>query len=171
MISAAQCRAARAILNWSQDELATNAQVARATVADFERRERDPVRNNMFSIISAFEARGVTFVDEGELGAGVRLKQPELEYINSVRVRGGDVIIPMKFRGQKFSAVVPREVIDDLDGTNYWNDEDRVKAVTAHFPKYLRVAERIVRRPGHALGEQLVLTADEMEAYQLDCVA
>ena len=57
MISAAQCRAARAILNWSQDELATNAQVARATVADFERRERDPVRNNMFSIISAFEAR------------------------------------------------------------------------------------------------------------------
>ncbi len=125
----------------------------------------------MFSIISAFEARGVTFVKEGELGAGVRLKQPELEYINSVRVRGGDVIIPMKFRGQKFSAVVPREVIDDLDGTNYGNDEDRVKAVTAHFPKCLRVAERIVRRSDHSLGEQLVLTADEMEAYELDCVA
>ncbi len=158
------------MLNWSQDELATNAQVARATIADFERRERDPVRNNMFSIISAFEARGVTFVDEGELGAGVRLKQPELEYINSVRMRGGDVIIPMKFRGKKFSAVVPHEVIDDLDRTTYGTDEDRVKAVTAHFPKYLRIAERIVRRPGHELGEQLILTSNEMEAYRLECV-
>ncbi|MBP9157153.1 MAG: helix-turn-helix transcriptional regulator [Sphingobium sp.] len=159
------------MLNWSQDELATNAQVARATIADFERRERDPVRNNMFSIISAFEARGVTFVDEGELGAGVRLKQPELEYINSVRMRGGDVIIPMKFRGQKFSAVVPREVIDDLDHTTYGTDEDRAKAVTAHFPKYLRIAERIVRRPGHELSKQLILTSDEMESYRLECVA
>ncbi len=171
MISAAQCRAARAMLNWSQDELATNAQVARATIADFERRERDPVRNNMFSIISAFEARGVTFVEEGELGAGVRLKQPELEYTKSVRLRGGDVIIPMKFRGQKFSAVVPREVIDDLDGANYAVDEERVKAVEVHFPKYLRIAERMVRRSGHVLGEQLILTSDEMEAYRLDCVA
>ena len=170
MISAAQCRAARAMLNWSQDDLATNAQVARATIADFERKERDPVRNNLFSIISTFEARGVAFVEEGEFGAGVRLKQPELEYINSVRLRGGDVIIPMKFRGQKFSAVVPHEVIDDLDRTNYALDEDRVKAVEAHFPKYLRIAERMVRRLNHVLGDHLILTSNEMEAYRLECL-
>lgn len=171
MISAAQCRAARALINWSQDELANNAQVARATIADFERLERDPVRNNMFSIISAFEARGVTFVEDGAQGAGVRLKQPELEYVNSVRLRGGDVIIPMKFRGQRFSAIVPREVIDDLDRTNYATEKERVKAVEIHFPKYLRVAERMVRRPDCVLGEQLILTYDEMEAYRLECVA
>jgi DNA-binding XRE family transcriptional regulator len=170
MISAAQCRAARAMLNWSQDDLATNAQVARATIADFERRERDPVRNNMFSIISAFEARGISFVEEGELGAGVQLREPELEYINSVRLRGGNVIIPMKFRGKKFSAVVPSEVIDDLDHANYERDEDRVKAVEVHFPKYLRIAERIVRRSNHVLGDQLILTSMEMEAYRLECV-
>lgn len=170
MISAAQCRAARAMINWSQDDLATNAQVARATIADFERRERDPVRNNLFSIISAFEARGVTFVEEGELGAGVRLTQPELEYINSVRLRGGDVIIPMKFRGQRFSAVVPQEVIDDLDQENYTLDTDRVKAVEFHFPKYLCIAERIVRRSNHVLYDQLILTSDEMEAYRRECV-
>ena len=125
----------------------------------------------MFSIISALEARGIIFVSEGDEGAGVRLKQPELEYINSVRLRGGDVIIPMKFRGQKFSAVVPREVIEDLDRTNYASDEERVKAVEAHFPKYLRIAERMVRRPGHVAGELLVLTSDEMESYRLECVA
>ena len=39
-ISAAQCRAARALLNWTQDQLAQNAQVARATIADFERNTR-----------------------------------------------------------------------------------------------------------------------------------
>jgi DNA-binding XRE family transcriptional regulator len=169
MISAAQCRAARALVNWTQDDLATNAQVARATIADFERLERDPVRNNMFSIVSAFEASGVIFVQEGDLGAGVRLKQPELEYINSVRLRGGDVVIPMKFRGHKFSAIVPREVIDDLDRTNYANDEERVRAVEVHFPKYLSVAERMLRRSNDVPENQLILTSEEMEAYCRDC--
>jgi hypothetical protein len=76
----------------------------------------------------------------------------------------------MKFRGQKFSAVIAREVIEDLDRTNYAVAEDRVKAVEAHFWKYLRVAERMVRRPGHVLGEKLVLTSDEIESYRMECV-
>ena len=100
----------------------------------------------------------------------MRLTQPELEYINSVRLRGGDVIIPMKFRGQRFSAVVPQEVIDDLDQENYTLDTDRVKAVEFHFPKYLCIAERIVRRSNHVLYDQLILTSDEMEAYRRECV-
>lgn len=169
MISAAQCRAARAMLNWSQDELATNAQVARATIADFERCERDPVKNNMFSIISVFEARGIVFLGNDDEGAGVRLKQPELEYINSVRLRDNNVFIPMKFKGQKFSFVIPREVIDDLDRTNYADDQDRVKAVEAHFPKYLRVAERIVRRHGYVIEEYVILSWEDLEAYRDEC--
>jgi transcriptional regulator with XRE-family HTH domain len=65
MISAAQCRAARALLEWTQDDLATNAQVARAMVADFERNTRMvPMRQNLISIVASFEAAGVVFIPE-----------------------------------------------------------------------------------------------------------
>ena len=68
-ISAAQCRAARALLNWSQEQLAENAQVARATLADFEREGRVPMRQNLLAIVAALEAAGVAFIPEN--GAGL----------------------------------------------------------------------------------------------------
>ena len=55
------CRAARAILDWTQGELAQYAHIARSTLADFERGTRVPFRNNIIAIITAFEAAGVTF--------------------------------------------------------------------------------------------------------------
>ena len=165
MISAAQCRAARAMLNWSQDELATNAQVSRATIADFERQGRDPIRNNMFSIISSFEAGGIAFIEDGELGSGVRFAIPKLEYINSARAVGGDVVIPMRFAGQRFAAVISREAIEDFDGTTYSSGEERIKAVERKFPIYLRAAERLVQRQGSNFGDKLLITFADLDAY------
>jgi transcriptional regulator with XRE-family HTH domain len=56
-----QARAARALLGWSQQDLARQAGVALSTVADFERGERTPVPNNMDAIRSALEKGGVSF--------------------------------------------------------------------------------------------------------------
>ena len=78
MISATQCRAARAMLNLSQNELAKKAQVSRATISDFERSERFPFKNNMLSIISVFKEQGIVFIEDGDEGAGVRLKRHSL---------------------------------------------------------------------------------------------
>ena len=64
-ISPEQCRAARAIVSLSQDELARRAQVARATLADFERGERTPHPRNMAAIREALEAAGVEFTPDG----------------------------------------------------------------------------------------------------------
>ena len=170
MISAAQCRAARAMLNWSQDELATNAQVSRATIADFERQGREPIRNNIFSIVSAFEASGIEFIQDGDLGSGVRFATPRLEYVNSVRAAGGDVIIPMRYMGTKFTAIIARETIEDLDQTRYPSGDERVKAVERNFPIYLRATERIIQRMGRNLGDKLTVTSDEVVAYRNECI-
>jgi transcriptional regulator with XRE-family HTH domain len=57
----AQVRAARALLGWSQQELASQASVATSTVADFERSQRSPVPNNLEAMRSALEGAGISF--------------------------------------------------------------------------------------------------------------
>lgn len=70
----AQCRAARAMLGWSQQELSKRASVARATVADFEREVRTPVPNNLAAIQKALEEGGIEFIPKNAncTGVGVR---------------------------------------------------------------------------------------------------
>lgn len=58
-------RAARALLAWSQQDLAKAAGVATSTVADFERGRRIPVANNAQAIRSALEGAGIRFLPTG----------------------------------------------------------------------------------------------------------
>jgi transcriptional regulator with XRE-family HTH domain len=60
-----QVKAARALLAWSQQELASVARVSTSTVADFERGVRTPVLNNAQAIREAFETHGLQFVAGG----------------------------------------------------------------------------------------------------------
>jgi transcriptional regulator with XRE-family HTH domain len=73
-LTSAQCRAARALLDWSQGELATHSKVATKTLADFERGNRTPYDRTLADIRGALEAAGVEFIPENGGGAGVRLK-------------------------------------------------------------------------------------------------
>ncbi len=75
-ISVAQCRAARAMLGWSQGELAEAATVSKTTVVDFERGTRTPHRNNLAAIRHALERAGIVFIPENGGGAGVRFARP-----------------------------------------------------------------------------------------------
>jgi transcriptional regulator with XRE-family HTH domain len=58
-------RAARALLAWSQQDLAKAANVATSTVADFERGSRTPVANNAQAIRSALESANIRFLPTG----------------------------------------------------------------------------------------------------------
>ena len=58
-------RAARALLAWSQQDLAKSAGVATSTVADFERGHRTPMPNNIQAMRAALEAARIRFLPTG----------------------------------------------------------------------------------------------------------
>ena len=66
--SPAQCRAARALLKWTQGDLAERAHVARKTIAEFECGVRRLHLRTRADITQALQAAGVEFTwsDAGE---------------------------------------------------------------------------------------------------------
>ena len=71
----AQCRAARALIAWSQTMLADQAHLGLSTVRDFEKGRRMPSYNNLLAIKLALEEAGVIFLAEEDEGPGVRLRK------------------------------------------------------------------------------------------------
>jgi len=148
-ISASQCAAARALIGWSQDQLATNAQVARATVASFEGNARiEPSRKNLLAIIASLEQAGVAFIPEDVnrgFGAGVRLRKLELEYSNTLRpsliANGWDLIFPVRYKGRACMVTIPRAIIDDIARGNFRTTDERVKVVQNFLPQFLGAVE------------------------------
>jgi DNA-binding transcriptional regulator YiaG len=67
-MSPEQSRAARAWLDWSQQELAAKANVSLSTVRDFEKGRRVPIGNNLAAIKAALEGAGIGFVDGATSG-------------------------------------------------------------------------------------------------------
>jgi ribosome-binding protein aMBF1 (putative translation factor) len=71
----AQCRAARALVEFSQAELAAKAKVGESTVRNFEAGRSVPVTNNLEAIQRVLEAAGVEFIEENSGGVGVRFRK------------------------------------------------------------------------------------------------
>ena len=67
----AQCRAARALLNWSQEELVRQSKITKKTIADFERGATRPRSRTLAQLIAAFEAAVIEFLNGQR--PGVRL--------------------------------------------------------------------------------------------------
>jgi DNA-binding transcriptional regulator YiaG len=65
MIMPEQCRAARGLLDWSQQVLADKANVGLSTVRNFEKGRSTPIANNVTAIRAAIEATGIEFVEGG----------------------------------------------------------------------------------------------------------
>lgn len=62
LMSPEQCRAARAWLGLSQDDLANGAGVSNSTVRDFEAGRRAPIPATLAAMKAVLEKRGIAFV-------------------------------------------------------------------------------------------------------------
>ena len=76
MITSEQCRAARALLNWTQADLAERVSISSVSIRAFEKggEMRD---SNRKLIRFTLEQAGVAFIAENGGGAGVRLAKPK----------------------------------------------------------------------------------------------
>ena len=75
MLTDAQCRAARGLLDWSQLDLAKQAGVGIVTIRQLEAGTHEPRRATLDVVRRALEAAGIQFIDENGGGAGVRLRK------------------------------------------------------------------------------------------------
>lgn len=75
MMTPAQCRAARALIDWSQKQLAEAARVGVVTVRQFEGGKVAPRNATLEVLRRALEEAGVEFIPEDGSGAGVRLRK------------------------------------------------------------------------------------------------
>jgi transcriptional regulator with XRE-family HTH domain len=75
MITPQQCRAARGLLDWTQQQLADASRIGVATVRLFEGEAAESRHATLEVLRRAFELAGVEFIDENGGGPGVRLRK------------------------------------------------------------------------------------------------
>lgn len=93
-MTAAQCRAARALIHWSREALAQAADVDPRSLEAFEEGTRALDAAAALRLRSALEQGGAVFIDEDErAGAGVRLKfnRGDVRAIRRLEGEGGPV--------------------------------------------------------------------------------
>ncbi|MBP2229690.1 transcriptional regulator with XRE-family HTH domain [Azospirillum agricola] len=76
-IAPRQIRAARALLGWSQAELADKAIVSLSSVIRLEKGQ-GTTTDIYFRVCQALEGAGIVFLPAGRRGEGVRLSTPEM---------------------------------------------------------------------------------------------
>lgn len=71
-ITPEQCKSARGLLNWSQDDLAKKVRIGKNSISDFEKGARIPQPKNLEDIRKVFEEVGIEF-ENNERALGVKL--------------------------------------------------------------------------------------------------
>ncbi|QIB32724.1 helix-turn-helix domain-containing protein [Ancylobacter pratisalsi] len=73
-LSPEQCRAARGLLDWTQERLAVRAGVSRSTVRDFERHRHVLHRGTETLLVRTLQDAGVMLLPPDDHGPGVRIR-------------------------------------------------------------------------------------------------
>jgi transcriptional regulator with XRE-family HTH domain len=103
IITAAQCRAARALLNWSQPELAERCGIHVQTISNFEKESSTPSKTTLGKISLVLQAANIEFIGQD----GVRQRSSNLTHhagqegywafyedvYKTVREDGGDIFV------------------------------------------------------------------------------
>lgn len=118
-ITPSQIRAGRALVDWSQEQLAEAADVSLSTVRDYEKERRGDILvvGGLKAIRQALERENVHFLrSEGDFGPGVRLRAviPNVLRWPTKLGRFESLLIPIEWRGQEVEVYLPQAVLDDL---------------------------------------------------------
>lgn len=74
IITSIQCKAARNLLEWKQEDLSKNSGIGMSTIANFERKKINPISRTLKELKATFEEAGIEF-ENSEEGIGLRLSK------------------------------------------------------------------------------------------------
>ena len=72
-----QCKAARELLEWKQEDLSKSAKIAKETIGKFERKISNPTLKTLINIKETFEKAGIKFKNDDE-AIGVELMNQDV---------------------------------------------------------------------------------------------
>jgi transcriptional regulator with XRE-family HTH domain len=117
IIIPAQVRAARALLEWSQEQLADEAEVGLSTVREVESQRRPLDTAAAREICRALQNAGVIFVPGGDTeGPGVRFVagRPHVIRLPTVMTMWDGLPFVVEWKGNAITVFIAREAMDDL---------------------------------------------------------
>jgi transcriptional regulator with XRE-family HTH domain len=117
IIIPAQIRAARSLLNWSQEQLATEAGVGLSSVRDIEGERRALDTGAAREIRRALENGGVVLIPgDADGGPGLRFvaDRPHVVRPPTTMSAWDGMPFVVEWRGRAITVFVAREVLDDL---------------------------------------------------------
>jgi transcriptional regulator with XRE-family HTH domain len=167
MLKPSQCRAGRALLGWSQDELEAKSGVSKKSIADFEREANIPYDRTLKELSLALEAAGVQLIPENGGGAGVRLKAA-IPRLTRKRVSRFErtATMAVNYRGRDYQVRLTTDILDDMDRTNHGTDAAFEKSMDDHMNLILLTVAAAIDHPDRNrvdANSVLVLTNDDFE--------
>jgi len=158
-ISPSQCRAARALLNWSQDDLAERSGVAKKTIADLERDARYATERTSTALQETLEASGVVFIPANGGGPGVRLSMalPRLVRRDDIPDMS-HVVFRFEHKNKRYTATVAYVALATL-ATGH-----PLKAFDKHQQQVLRTAAGVADRGRIEADDMIRIAAADLKA-------
>jgi transcriptional regulator with XRE-family HTH domain len=169
IIVPAQIRAARAMLEWSQDDLAERSGVSLSTVRDVEGQRRPLDTLAAVDIHRALEEAGIIFIPGATVaGPGVRLiaGRPQMIRPPTLMTMCDGLPFTVEWQGKAVRVYLAQEAIDDLGGfRNKRPNADYLKA----FEKYrLGILDDVAKAlaAGKGTDKKLLLTSADIAALK-----
>ncbi len=147
----AQIRAGRALLGWTQEQLAKEAEVALSTVRDTESEKRAADTDAVRAMRRALWNGGVVFVPGAQdRGPGVCLvaSWPNIIRRPTTTQRFEGMPFAVEWQGKVVTVFIAIEVLDDLDGhRDYETDEVYLKTFDRHRGQLLDAVAMAISDP------------------------
>jgi len=119
LVTPPQLRAARALLGWSQEQMAQAAGVGLSTIRDYENERRAGAMDSLKAICRALENQGVVFLpSRDDYGPGVCLlaKVPNVLRWPVKLGTWSELLIPVEWPGREYAVLVLTRCLTILAG-------------------------------------------------------
>ncbi len=165
LLTPAQIRAARGLLDWSQERLAKEADVGLSTVRDFERERRGATVGALHPIWQTLLNHAVVFLP-GDLknGPGVCLAATMANVLRRPRKVGRfeDLVVAIEWRGHEYDLYLDRSLLDDAGRLTGGDSEDAYIALFEKFRGQILQAAGQAIDAGRIQGRRVSLSGADL---------